>query len=299
MLASLLDHAFVFFQRLLPGRLLGRWVRALTQARTPWFRTLLIRAFTSVYPVNLDEIEHPEPAAWENLNAFFTRPLKPGARPVAPGHDTIVCPCDGLLEALGHADGEQLLQAKRFRYRLGDLLAMDEAAARPFHGGATATIYLAPQDYHRVHMPLAARVTETIYVPGRRWAVNRRTVRTVDGLFAANERVIVWCEAERGRFAVVLVGALNVASISLAWCGEIASARQVVRTRHAADDPALAIPAGGLLGQFNLGSTVVIVAERGLMHWDPAPTLPTAVRMGQRLGTASLPAAGGSRGLPA
>lgn len=300
MLSSLLDQAFVLFQRLLPDRLLGRWVRALTRARTPWLRTLLIRTFVNVYPVDLAEVDQPDPEAWESLNAFFTRPLKPGVRPVATGSDAVVCPCDGTLEDLGHADGERLLQAKRFRYRLADLLAIDAAAAESFHGGATATIYLAPQDYHRVHMPLAARVTGTVYVPGRRWAVNRRTVRTVDGLFAANERVIVWCEADGGRFAVVLVGALNVASISLAWCGEIPSGTQVVRTRHAADDPALLIPAGGLLGQFNLGSTVVIVAERGLVHWERsdaadgramAGDLPVAVRMGQKLGTASRPEA--------
>ncbi|MEZ5566219.1 MAG: archaetidylserine decarboxylase [Gammaproteobacteria bacterium] len=294
MLASLLDHAFVLFQRLLPEQLLGRWVRALTRARTPWLRTFLIRAFIKTYPVNLSEVENPEPEAWENVNAFFTRPLRPGVRPVAPGNTTVVCPCDGMLEDLGYASGQMLLQAKRFRYRLADLLAMDETEALPFHGGGTATIYLAPQDYHRVHMPLSARVTDTVYVPGRRWAVNRRTVRAVNGLFAANERVIVWCESDSGRFAVVLVGALNVASISLAWCGEIPSGKQVVRTHYPVDDPALRIPAGGLLGQFNLGSTVIIVAEHGLMHWDTNRSadggqLPAPVRMGTRIGTAPAP----------
>ena len=103
-------------------------------------------------------------------------------------------PSDGLLEELGYAEADQLLQAKRFRYRIADFLALDAAEAEPFSGGATATIYLAPHDYHRVHMPLGGRVTEMVYVPGRRWAVNRRTVRTVPGLFAANERVILWCE---------------------------------------------------------------------------------------------------------
>ncbi|MDP2324123.1 MAG: phosphatidylserine decarboxylase, partial [Gammaproteobacteria bacterium] len=121
-------------------------------------------------------------------------------------------------------------------------------------------------------------------VPGRRWAVNRRTVRTVPGLFAANERVIVWCESGAGRFAVVLVGALNVASISLDFSGEVPSAGSVVRTRYGATDPALAIPTGGLLGQFNLGSTVVVVAEHGLVTLDDIPTLGTSVRMGVRLG---------------
>lgn len=282
--SSLLDQLFVLFQRLLPERQLGRAVHALTRSRIPWLRTFLIRAFVRLYGVNLGEVEHPEPEAWEHLNAFFTRPLRAGARPIAPGAGTVVSPSDGMLEDLGYAREDQLLQAKRFRYRIADLLALEPGAAERFNGGATATIYLAPHDYHRVHMPLAGRVTGTVYVPGRRWAVNRRTVRTVPGLFAANERVIVWCENAGGRFAVVLVGALNVASISLAWSGEVPPAGQVVRTLLPPADPALDLPAGGLLGQFNLGSTVVIVAERGLIRWDDNLASGAPIRMGARLG---------------
>ena len=284
MLPALLDQLFVLFQSLLPERQLGRAVRALTRSRTPWLRSLLIRAFVRFYGVNLAEVEHPEPEAWEHMNAFFTRPLRAGTRPIAAGDGTVVCPSDGLLEDLGYADADQLLQAKRFRYRIADFLALDAAEARPFSGGATATIYLAPHDYHRVHMPLGGRVTGMVYVPGRRWAVNRRTVRTVPGLFAANERVILWCENAAGRFAVVLVGALNVASISLAWSGDVPPAGRVVRTRYEVTDPQLQIPAGGLLGQFNLGSTVVVVAERNLISWDSGAGPGKPVRMGARLG---------------
>jgi len=283
-LSALLDQAFVLFQRLLPERLLGRAVRALTRSRTPWLRSLLIGAFVRTYPVNLAEVEHPEPEAWEHMNAFFTRPLRAGARPIASGDGTVVSPSDGLLEEIGYAEAEQLLQAKRFHYRIADFLALEAAEAEAFSGGATATIYLAPQDYHRVHMPLCGRVTGMVHVPGRRWAVNRRTVRTVPGLFAANERVILWCENPAGRFAVVLVGALNVASISLAWSGEVPPADRVVRARYGDSDPALQIPAGGLLGQFNLGSTVVIVAERGLIRWDAGAAAGAPIRMGTRIG---------------
>jgi phosphatidylserine decarboxylase len=286
MLPALLDQLFILFQRLLPERQLGRAVHALTRNRTPWVRSLLIRTFVRVYGVDLAEVEHPEPEAWEHMNAFFTRALRPGARPIAPGERTVVCPTDGILEELGYADAGHLLQAKRFRYRITDFLAIDAPEAEPFTGGATTTIYLAPHDYHRVHMPLGGRITEIVYVPGRRWAVNRRTVRTVPGLFAANERVILWCENTAGRFAVVLVGALNVASISLAWCGDVPAADRVVRTRYSATDPRLQFPAGGLLGQFNLGSTVVVVAERGLISWDSPVAQRGPVRMGTRLGQA-------------
>jgi phosphatidylserine decarboxylase len=284
MLPALLDQLFILFQRLLPERQLGRAVRALTRSRTPWLRSLLIRAFVRVYGVNLAEVERPEPEAWETMNAFFTRPLRAGARPVATGDSVVVSPSDGLLEELGYANAGQLLQAKRFQYAIANFLALDAAEAERFSGGATTTIYLAPRDYHRVHMPLSGRVTGMVYVPGRRWAVNRRTVRTVPGLFAANERVILWCESVAGRFAVVLVGALNVASISLAWSGEVPSAGQVVRTDFGTTDPRLRIPAGGLLGQFNLGSTVVVVAERGLVTWDTSVKPGQPIRMGVRLG---------------
>lgn len=288
MLTTLLDQLYVLMQRLLPERQLGAAVCALTRSRIPWLRTLLIRTFVRVYPVNLAEVEHPEPEAWEHMNAFFTRPLRAGARPIATGAGTVVSPCDGALVDLGYADGDRLLQAKRFQYRIADLLAVDADTARAFNGGATATIYLAPHDYHRVHMPLGGRVSALTYVPGRRWAVNVRTVRTVPGLFTANERVIVWCESDAGRFAVVLVGALNVASIALAWSGDVPSANGIVRTNYPLPDAAVRIPTGELLGQFNLGSTVVVIAERGVVAWDPALTAGSPVRMGVRLGASGL-----------
>lgn len=284
MLQALPDQLFVLLQRLLPERLLGRGVYWLARQRTPWLRNLLIRSFVRFYKVDLSEVEHPEPEAWEHANAFFTRALKPGARPVAAGAGTVVSPADGTIEEFGYAAGVHLVQAKRFRYRLADFLATDDAAVAGFQNGATLTIYLAPHNYHRVHMPLAGQVRGMVYVPGRRWAVNKRTARAVPGLFAANERVILWCENPAGRFAVVLVGAMNVASISLAWTGEIAPGTEVTRIRYPADMPHLAIPAGGLLGQFNLGSTVVVIAERQLIEWDAGHTAGRSVRMGEALG---------------
>lgn len=286
MLQGLTDQLFVLLQRLLPERLLGRGVYWLARRRTPWLRTLLIRSFVRFYKIDLSEIEHPEPAAWEHANAFFTRALRPGARPIPAGADTVVSPADGIIEELGYAAGDHLIQAKRFRYRLADFLATDDATVTDLHDGATLTIYLAPHNYHRVHMPLAGRIREMVYVPGRRWAVNRRTARAVPGLFAANERVILWCENPAGRFAVVLVGAMNVASISLAWMGDVLPGKEVTRIRYPANLPELAIPAGGLLGQFNLGSTVVVVAEHKLIDWNTGLASGGSVRMGEALGRA-------------
>lgn len=286
MLQGLPDQLFVLFQRLLPERLLGRVIYWLARQRTPWLRSLLIRSFVRFYKVDLSEVEHPEPAAWEHANAFFTRALRPGARPISAGASTVVSPADGTIEELGYATGNQLIQAKRFQYKLADFLATDDADVAHFNDGATLTIYLAPHNYHRVHMPLGGRVREMVYVPGKRWAVNKRTARAVPGLFAANERVILWCENPAGRFAVVLVGAMNVASISLAWTGEVVPGKEVTRIEYPADAPHLSIPAGGLLGQFNLGSTVVVVAEKNLITWDAGSIARRSVQMGEGLGQA-------------
>ena len=283
MLESLTDRLFVLFQRLLPDRSLGRFAHWLARRETPWLRRLLIAAFTRVYRIDVDEAERPAAGDWAHLNAFFTRSLKPGARPVAPEPDAFVSPCDGTVEQLGRAQDDFLVQAKNFRYRICDLLAEDPAAVRHFSDGVTTTIYLAPPDYHRIHFPCDARVRAVSFVPGHRWAVNRRTVRAVPGLLAANERVVVQCESPGGRFAVVLVGALNVASISLAWCGEIRPGPAI--TRHGLCPPDdTPFRKGDLLGQFNLGSTVVIVAERRLVQWIPDIALGARVRMGERIG---------------
>lgn len=291
MLHRFVDRFFVVFQWLLPQRLAGRLVYRFARQQTPWVKNLAIRAFIRLYGVDLDEIDTPVPDGYPHLNAFFTRSLRAGARPVDGSPGAIVSPADGRLENVGHADGRELLQAKRFRYRIADLLATDDRTAAIYDGGATLTIYLAPHNYHRVHLPLAAHIREMTYVPGRRWAVNQRTVRTVPGLFAANERVVLWCESAAGPYALVLVGALNVASISVPWEGEIAAppGHDLRRWTYGADQPGLTLETGDLAGQFNLGSTVVLVAGRDLITWDPRIASGMEVRTGERLGLLKQP----------
>jgi phosphatidylserine decarboxylase len=286
MLQSAADRSFILLQRVLPERLLGRCVFWLARSRVPWLKNLLIRQFIRLFRIDLSECIERDPAAYPSLNAFFTRALRPGARPLPGDAGAVVCPADGRLEAVGYADDAQLLQAKRFRYRVADLLVLTDDEAERYRDGATLTVYLAPHNYHRVHMPLAGYVRETVYVPGRRWAVNARTARRVPGLFAANERVVLHCENAAGRFAVVLVGALNVASISLAWAGEIAAppGHGLRRWSHADAEPRLALAAGDLLGQFNLGSTVVFIAERNVVTWQAEISSGMDVLMGQSLG---------------
>jgi phosphatidylserine decarboxylase len=285
MIQSAADRLFVALQRLLPGRALARLVHRLARTRRPAVKDFLIAAYARWYGVDTAEALHPVPDGYEHLNAFFTRELKPGARPLDSRPGAFLCPADGTLEDIGTARGDRLLQAKRHEYRLADLLASDAAGCAPFLDGGTATIYLAPRDYHRVHMPFGGRVRELVHVPGDCYAVNQRTARAVPGLFARNERVICWCESPAGRFAVVLVGAMNVRSISMTWTGEVLpSPIGIQRWIYGPDDPRVQFSAGSWLGQFNLGSTVVLVTERGMVDWLPELSPGDTVRMGRCLG---------------
>jgi len=287
----MLDALFVLLQRLLPARALGRLVHRASRSQRRWFKDALIRGFTRLYQVDLSEQDRRVPEDYPSLNAFFTRPLRAGARPLDPDPDSVVSPADGTLEQLGQVGGDTSILAKGFRFSVEALLAAGPAEAARYQDGHIATIYLAPHNYHRFHMPVDARITEVLCVPGRRWAVNRRTARVVPGLFAANERVVCLCETARGPLAVVLVGAMNVASISLAFAGEVMPRpdRGITRWRHGTGDDHVQLGRGDLLGQFNLGSTVILAAGPGVLDWDSSLRLGQPLRMGQRIGRLAAP----------
>ena len=287
----MLDALFVLLQRLLPARALGRLVHRASRSERPWFKNALIRGFTRLYRIDLTAQDRRVPEGYPSLNAFFTRALRAGARPLDPDPASVVSPADGTLEQLGEVDGDFSVLAKGFRFRAGALLAAGPGEAARYQGGRLATIYLAPHNYHRFHMPVDARISEVRCVPGRRWAVNRRTARTVTGLFAENERVVCLCETARGPLAIVLVGAMNVASITLAFAGEVMPRpdRDITRWTYDASDDSMQLARGALLGQFNLGSTVILVAGPGVLDWDPALELGQALRVGQRIGRLTAP----------
>jgi phosphatidylserine decarboxylase len=217
---------------------------------------------------------------YATFNDFFTRALKPGARPVDGSGDTIVAPCDGTLTELGTLERDAMLQAKGMTYSLAALLGEDSPEARTFVDGSYATIYLAPRDYHRVHTPVAGRLLRARYIPGDRYSVNAATARAVPELFCRNERVVCWLEADFGRVAVVLVGALNVSSISVAGRGEVPSGPAHV---WQAPEP-LRLSKGAELGRFNLGSTVIALFPRGAIRWDERLARGDRLRMGARVG---------------
>jgi phosphatidylserine decarboxylase len=236
--------------------------------------------------VDLADAEREDLASYTSFNDFFTRALKSGARPIAGDEATVIAPADGVVTEHGTLDADRLLQAKGMSYPLADLLGEDGPATRALHGGSYLTIYLAPHNYHRVHVPLAGALTRVRYVPGERFSVSRATAAAIERLFCRNERAICWLDTNVGPMVVVLVGALNVSSVSVVGHGEIASGP----AREWREEPPLRLARGAELGQFNLGSTVVVLFGPNAVRWEGLVPGDTAI-MGSALGrtTASTP----------
>jgi phosphatidylserine decarboxylase len=272
---------FVWLQHILPQHALSRLVLRATRVRAPWFKNWLIRGFLQLYAIDMTEAVQADPLRYGSFNEFFTRALKPDVRVLARSTCEIACPVDGAISEAGKIDGASLLQAKGRHYTLDELLA-SRAWAKHFEGGSFATIYLAPFNYHRVHMPLNGRLRETVYVPGRLFSVNSVTASLVPRLFARNERVLTWFDTAFGEFALILVGALNVGSIATVWAGDITPApRRVARTLPPQE---VSLEQGQELGRFNMGSTVILLFQKDRAHWRDDLRAGATVRLGQSLG---------------
>lgn len=277
---------FVGLQYLLPQHLLSAGVHWLARLRLGWVKNALIDNFIANYRPDMREAEEPDPRKYSSFNAFFTRALRPGARPVDPAPTTIVSPVDGTVSQIGRTDGSWLVQAKGLAYTLEALL--DEAAptwAPVFQGGAFATLYLAPHNYHRIHMPFAGSLRAAWYVPGQLFSVNATTAARLPGLFAGNERVVCVFEEGTLSFALVLVGALFVGSISTVWHGDVVPRSPRVRGDLALDfvRTGLRLEKGAEMGRFNMGSTVILLLPPGRAAWLEALAPGSAVRVGQAL----------------
>jgi phosphatidylserine decarboxylase len=261
------------------------FIYGVSRSERRWIKTPLIRWFAHHYQIDLDEAAEPDLAAYSSFNAFFTRALRNGARQIDMQPHTLVSPVDGVLTEFGAIDRGQLLQAKGFRYASADLLAEPENVVAEFAQGEFATIYLAPHNYHRIHAPCDARLVAMKYVPGTRFSVNGYTSAHIDRLFCRNERLVCWFEAEFGRYAVVLVGALNVSSIRTRVTGEIRSGRDF---EWAADGEPIEYARGEEFATFNLGSTVVLVLPTEAVRWNSTTHKAMPVRLGAALAAISM-----------
>lgn len=293
-LTKMRDHAFVWFQHATPQHLMTAFFRWLSGIRVAFVKNALIRGFIRLFKVDLDDAARPVPDGYQHFNDFFTRELADDARPVDASAAAIVSPVDGIVSAAGPIVEDRIFQVKGRHYRLDDLLATDLADAAGFENGLFATLYLAPWNYHRVHAPLAGELTGLRYVPGSLYSVNDKTVRALPGLFARNERLIAWLETAVGKVCVILVGALNVGSITTPWTGTIVPRKRgVVDDLTPAQDEPIRLDKGALLGWFNMGSSVIVLLPPGTGRWHDALEHGEKVTMGAAIGTLAQEDAGG------
>jgi phosphatidylserine decarboxylase len=279
-----METIFIFFQHIVPQHLLSRCTGWLAQLRQPiWLKNWVIGQFIRHFNVNMAEAAQPDPERYANFNDFFTRPLQDGARPIADAD--IVCPADGAVSQMGAIHEGFLFQAKGHYFSSEALLGGDQARAALFADGRFATIYLSPKDYHRVHMPVAGRLTATSYIPGQLFSVNAVTAQNVDNLFARNERLVCYFDTEIGPMAMILVGAMVVAGIETVWSGQVAPPpRHPVLTNYLELPQPVELAKGEEMGRFMLGSTVILLFPKDVMAWASSYDAGAATRLGEELG---------------
>ena len=274
----MLNKLFVALQHLLPARTLGRIVYVLARSEKAWIARPLIVSFIKLFDVELAEAEGSKASSYKSFNEFFTRRLKPGARPFSAGTDELGCPADGYVQHCGLISAGELIQAKGMKYSAQELTGDTNDGIEAFRDGSYLTIYLAPHNYHRVHMPVDGSIEQARFIPGELFSVNKATTQALPGLFVRNERLACRGRSAAGDFWIVFVGAMNVASISTAWAGEIFPDRTAELpsvTRYAKGD---------YIGHFNLGSTVVLLFPENTVEWsrDLVPDRP--LQVGETIG---------------
>jgi phosphatidylserine decarboxylase len=282
---SLGARLFVALQYLLPQHLLTQLVHRLSRSRTRWLKNLLIESFVGHFHPDMSDAQQPLPLQYETFNAFFTRALRAGARPCEADPRSVCCPVDGTVSQIGRLDGSWLVQAKGHAYTLEALLAGSESWPPVFRGGLFATLYLAPYNYHRIHMPLGGTLRAAWYVPGELFSVNATTAASVPGLFARNERVVCIFADGQLSFALVLVGALFVGSIGTVWHGDVTPRSPRRRSELALDASrsSLTLPRAAEAGRFNMGSTVILLLPPGCAEWSAGLASGSSVRVGETL----------------
>jgi phosphatidylserine decarboxylase len=279
------DRFAVLPQYLLPKKALTVFAGWVAGARGGPWTTALIRWFVRRYQVNMAEAANPDLASYPTFNEFFTRPLKPGARPLADA--AFICPVDGAISQFGPIAQDQIFQAKGHHYSTTALVGGDAALAAQFDNGSFATLYLSPRDYHRIHMPCDGTLTRMIYVPGELFSVNPTTARGVPGLFARNERVVCVFDSAHGPFVLTLVGATIVGSMATVWHGQVNPPRSPQICEWHYDAGAVVLRKGEEMGRFMLGSTVVMLFAKGVVNFNPAWSAARAIQLGEAMGSAA------------
>ncbi|MCF6345177.1 MAG: archaetidylserine decarboxylase [Thiomicrorhabdus sp.] len=280
---SFSDFIKVTPQYFIPKHLLSSGMHWFMQVETPWIKNNTIKLLTKIYGINVSEAENEDLTSYRHFNDFFTRALKPEARPIDPTENAWVSPVDGVISQSSHINGNQIIQAKCHPYTVEALVGGDITYAKTFDNGEAAVIYLSPKDYHRIHIPDAGKLLSMTYVPGDLFAVNPATVRNVDGLFARNERLVIRFENERGSFCLIMVGAIFVGSMQTVWEGKITPEYQPTIQHWDYSDANLTFNKGDEVGRFNMGSTVVLLTPENQLPELGQIIAGTPIKMGEHL----------------
>ena len=276
--SNLKKQLFIRAQNLVPQQQLSRVVGKLAASENPLVKNVVIQAFKAQYSIDMSIAQQSDALKYKSFNEFFTRALKEGVREIDTDANSIVSPADGAISQLGQVKEGDVFQAKGQSFSVEKLIG-DPQLAAPFKNGEFATVYLSPRDYHRVHMPFAGTLTETLYIPGELFSVNQTTAENVPGLFARNERMVCLFDTELGRMAVVLVGAMIVAGIETVATGKVKPSGRLELNHHE-----LKLEKGDELGRFYLGSTAIVLFEQDKMNWDAQFKANSVVVMGEALG---------------
>lgn len=268
----------------LPQHAVSRLTYRFTRIETSWFKNAFIRWFAQHYQVNWSEALYQRPEDYRHFNEFFTRPLRDGARTIEGDADSLISPADGHISQIGAIDGDTVFQAKGHEFSVTQLLGGNRQRADAFRHGSFLTLYLSPRDYHRVHMPLAGKLRETVYIPGRLFSVAPHTTRTIPRLFARNERLVSIFDTDAGAMAMVLVGAINVAAIETVWSGLVTPPRRPGIEVEDYQQREILLERGAEMGRFNMGSTVILLFGKDRIEWLEGLQAEQPLQMGQRLG---------------
>lgn len=274
------ERAKAYIQYLIPQHLLSRMAYRISRCRTPWLKNILIKQFIMIFKVDMALAKEPDPNNYSSFNQFFTRELS-ATGTIVTNDRNILSPVDGRVSQAGNIEDDVLIQAKGKLYTLKQLLTVNELADT-FKDGAYINLYLAPKDYHRIHMPLAGELRRMIYVPGKLFAVNPYTVKVINGVFTKNERVINIFKTSIGTMAIVMVGALNVGGMETVWAGQVApdKNRAINDIKYSDNNKKINLRQGREMGRFNMGSTVILLFSGDTIRWSPKITAGETVTVG-------------------
>ena len=283
MSATLKEKLLAFPFYILPHHRISWLMLKLSRIKNKAAKNFIIRSYTNLIKVNMSEAVEEDKYAYDSLNAFFTRELKPECRPFDEDPNSWLCPVDGAISQAKPIENGRIFQAKGLDYSLLELVGGDEDMAQYFTNGNFSTIYLSPSDYHRIHMPTGGKLKKMAYIPGRLFSVADHTVNAIPRLFTRNERCVCYFDTDSGPMALILVGAINVSAIEVVWHGIVTSANNKINQFNY-DENGVNLKRGDEMGRFNLGSTVIVLTAENF-KFDEKIIAKAKVQLGQRLGS--------------